>query len=83
MTMLIGNGIAISMDSKGAWRNNVFLERLWRALKHEEVYLCAYAGVAEAQASIARYLTLYSRRWSYQGLVGEGRLNPSSFRERM
>ena len=37
-TMLIGNGIAISMDGKGAWRDNVFVERLWRSLKHEEVY---------------------------------------------
>ncbi len=51
--MLIGNGIAISMGGRGAWRDNVFIERLWRSLKHEEVYLRAYASVSEARASIA------------------------------
>ncbi len=44
------------MDGKGAWRDNVFVERLWRSLKHEEVYLRAYASVSEARVSIERYL---------------------------
>ena len=70
-TMLIGNGIAISMDGKGAWRDNVFVERLWRSLKHEEVYLRAYASVSEARASIGRYLDFYNRRRPHQGLAGQ------------
>ena len=53
--VLIKNAIAISMDSKGAWRDNVFVERLWRSVKYEEVYLRAYDGVSEARASIGRY----------------------------
>jgi len=69
--MLIGNGIAISMDGKGAWRDSVFVERLWRLLKHEEVYLRAYASVSEARASIARYLDFYNRRRLHQGLAGQ------------
>jgi putative transposase len=47
--------IAISMDGRGAWRDNVFVERLWRTIKYEEVYLRAYANVPEARASLARY----------------------------
>ena len=52
--------IAISMDGKGAWRDNVFVERLWRTVKYEEVYLRAYASVSEARASIGRYLGFYN-----------------------
>ena len=48
--------IAISMDGKGAWRDNVFVERLWRTIKYEEVYLRAYASVPEARASLGRYI---------------------------
>ena len=47
--------IKISMDGKGAWRDNVFVGRLWRTIKYEEVYLRAYASVSEARASIGRY----------------------------
>jgi hypothetical protein len=46
--VLIENGVAISMDGKGAWRDNVFVERLWRSVKDEEVYLKAYDSVGEA-----------------------------------
>ena len=53
-------GVAISMDGKGAWRDNVFVERLWRSVKYEEVYLRAYDSVSEAKASIGRYLTFYN-----------------------
>jgi putative transposase len=52
--------IAISMDGRGAWRDNVFVERLWRTVKYEEVYLRAYASVSEARASIGRYLGFYN-----------------------
>jgi 3D (Asp-Asp-Asp) domain-containing protein len=55
-SVLIENGIAISMHGKGAWRDNVFVERLWRSVKYEEVYLRAYETVSEARASIGRYL---------------------------
>uniref|UniRef100_UPI003BADB070 IS3 family transposase n=1 Tax=Escherichia coli TaxID=562 RepID=UPI003BADB070 len=54
--------IAISMDGKGAWRDNVFVERLWRSIKYEEVYLHAYKTVSEARAGIARYLNFYNTR---------------------
>ncbi|MCP1975466.1 transposase InsO family protein [Bradyrhizobium elkanii] len=58
--VLADNGIAISMDGKGAWRDNVFVERLWRSVKYEEVYLRAYDSVSEALASIGRYLDFYN-----------------------
>jgi putative transposase len=54
--LLLENGIAISMDGRGAWRDNVFVERLWRSVKYEEVYLRAYDTVAEARRLIGRYL---------------------------
>jgi len=54
--VLANNGIAISMDGKVAWRDNVFVERLWRSVKYEEVYLRAYDSVSEARSSLDRYL---------------------------
>jgi putative transposase len=62
------NEIAISMDGKGAWRDNVFVERLWRSVKYEEVYLRAYDTVAEAYASIGRYLTFYNSQRPHSSL---------------
>jgi putative transposase len=62
------NGIAISMDGKGAWRDNVFVERLWRSVKYEEVYLKAYDSVAEARTSIGTYLDFYNRRRPHASL---------------
>ena len=55
-----GREIKISMDGKGAWRDNVFVERLWRTIKYEDVYLRAYASVSEARASIGRYMVFYN-----------------------
>jgi putative transposase len=66
--VLIKNAIAISMDGKGAWRDNVFVERLWRSVKYEEVYLRAYDGVAEARTSIGRYLDFYNGRRPHSSL---------------
>src|SRR5438132_12627474 len=60
--VLIKNGIAISMDGKGAWRDNVFVERLWRSIKYEEVYLRGYDSVSEARPSSGRSLALYHNR---------------------
>ena len=53
-------GIRISMDGKGRWRDNVFVERVWRSIKYEEVYLHAYASVNEARQSIGRYIDFYN-----------------------
>ena len=58
--LLKEHDIAISMDGKGCWRDNVFVERLWRSVKYEEVYLKAYASVSEARASIGQYLNFYN-----------------------
>jgi len=68
--VLIENGIAISMDGKGAWRDNVFVERLWRSVKYEEVYLRAYDTASEARASIGRYLDFYNCRRPHSSLDG-------------
>lgn len=68
ITMLKDAEIAISMDGKGAWRDNVFVERLWRTIKYEEVYLHAYASVPEARAALARYLTFYNTRRPHSSL---------------
>ncbi|MEH2548672.1 putative transposase [Bradyrhizobium sp. AZCC 2262] len=66
--LLASNGIAISMDGKGAWRDNVFVERLWRSVKYEEVYLRAYETVGEARHSIGRYLDFYNGRRPHSSL---------------
>jgi putative transposase len=66
--LLLDNAIAISMDGKGAWRDNVFVERLWRSVKYEEVYLRAYDSVGEARASIGRYLGFYNRKRPHSSL---------------
>jgi putative transposase len=66
--VLLDNAIAISMDGKGSWRDNVFVERLWRSVKYEEVYLRAYDSVGEARASIGRYLDFYNRKRPHSSL---------------
>jgi len=66
--LLRDNTIAISMDGKGAWRDNVFVERIWRSVKYEEVYLRAYDSVAEARASIGRYLDFYNGKRPHSSL---------------
>jgi putative transposase len=67
---LTDRGITISMDGKGAWRDNVFVERLWRSIKYEEVYLRAYESVGEARSSIGRYLDFYNSKRPHQSLDG-------------
>jgi putative transposase len=66
--MLVDHGIRISMDGRGCWRDNVFVERLWRSLKYEEVYLHGYDSVSAATTGIARYLTLYNTRRPHSSL---------------
>ena len=66
--LLQSNSVAISMDGKGSWRDNVFVERLWRSVKYEEVYLRAYDSVADARASLRRYFDFYNRRRPHSSL---------------
>jgi putative transposase len=66
--VLVKNGIAISMDGRGSWRDNVFVERLWRSIKYEEVYLRAYDTVSEARASLGCYLTFYNGQRPHSSL---------------
>jgi len=66
--VLKGNDIQISMDGKGRWVDNVFIERIWRSLKYEEVYLKAYESVRVARESIKTYLTFYNSERTHQSL---------------
>ena len=66
--ILLKNKIEISMDGKGSWRDNVFIERLWRSVKYEEVYLRAYDSVTDARASLGRYLMFYNRERPHSSL---------------
>ncbi len=66
--VLIDNGVKISMDGKGAWRDNVFVERIWKSVKYEEVYLRAYNSVGEARSSLGKYLDFYNQRRPHSSL---------------
>jgi putative transposase len=68
ITVLDDAGVAISMDGKGRWIDNVFIERLWRSVKYEEVYLHGYANGTEARTSLTRYFSFYNERRSHQSL---------------
>jgi putative transposase len=65
---LLAAGVAISMDGKGRWIDNVFIERLWRSVKYEDVYLRAYANGTEARQSLAKYFTFYNGRRVHETL---------------
>lgn len=65
---LVDHNIGISMDGKGRWVDNVFIERLWRSLKYEEVYLKAYTSPREAELEIANYMVFYNEERNHQGL---------------
>jgi putative transposase len=64
------HGIQFSMDGKGAWRDNLFVERLWKSVKYEEVYLHAYDSVTEAHQGLARYFTFYNKARPHTALDG-------------
>ena len=68
--VLVEHQIAISMDGRGSWRDNVFLERFWRSVKYEEVYLRAYDSVDEARASLSRYIHFYNGHRPHSSLDG-------------
>ena len=63
------HGIAISMDGKRRWIDNVFIERLWRSVKYEEVYLKAYESLSDARTQLRSYFTLYNERRPHQSLA--------------
>lgn len=63
-------GIKLSMDGKGCWRDNVFIERFWRSLKYEEVYLHAYASTSDARTGIGRYIEFYNGERPHSALDG-------------
>jgi putative transposase len=60
--VLKAHAIQISMDGKGCWRDNVFIERLWKSVKYEEIYLYAYNAVSDARAGIEKYFSFYNQR---------------------
>ena len=66
--VLAAAGIRISMDGRGRWMDNVFIERLWRSLKHEDVYLKGYADGHDAKAGIAEWIGFYNNRRPHQAL---------------
>ena len=68
---LKANGIAISMDGRSQWRDNVFVERLWKSVKYEEVYLKAYETVSAARAGIAGYIDFYNARRPHRAHLGQ------------
>ena len=69
--LLTHHGIQISMDGKGCWRDNVFVERLWKSLQYEEVYLHAYETVGAAHQGLEHYLTFYHQTRPHQALDGQ------------
>ena len=70
IAVLQANKIRISMDGKGCWRDNVFVERLWKSIKYENVYLHAYEGVSQAKAGIGKYLAFYNEQRPHSSLDG-------------
>jgi len=66
--LLQSRGVAISMDGRGRWMDNVFIERLWRSVKYEEVYLKGYETIPEARRELAAYFDFYNKRRRHQGL---------------
>ena len=71
ISVLEHNGIEISMDGKGCWRDNVFVERLWKSVKYEEVYLHGYDTVSVARQALNRYFDFYNRRRPHSTLDGK------------
>ncbi len=66
---LAAKGVAISMDGRGRYRDNIYIERLWRSVKYEEVYLKDYSDVWEAQSQLAAYFQFYNNRRPHQALA--------------
>ena len=77
--LLKANGIQISMDGKGSWKDNVFVKRLWKSVKYEEVYLRAYESVPEARTGLGRYFEFYNAGRPHSSLGG---MTPDQFFDR-
>jgi putative transposase len=71
VALLRHHGIQQSMDGKGRWVDNVFVERLWKSVKYEEVYLHAYDSVAQAKQGLERYFRFYNQRRPHSSLDGQ------------
>lgn len=69
--VLTAHRIAISMDGRGQWRDNVFVERLWKSVKYEEVYLKAYDSVSAARTGIGAYIDFYNARRPHSAHEGK------------
>ena len=69
LTVLRAHQIQISMDGQGCWRDNVFIERLWRSVKYEEVYLHAYETVSDVRTGLTRYFTFFNQRRPHEALT--------------
>jgi putative transposase len=68
--VLLDAGVRVSMDGRGRWMDNVFIERLWRSLKYECIYLNAFETGSEARAGIGRWMTYYNRARPHSALGG-------------
>ena len=68
---VLNSGAKLSMDGRGAWRDNVFVERVWRSVKYECVYLKAYESVSQARSGIARYIDWYNSERGHSSLGGQ------------
>ena len=66
--VVLSRGVKLSMDGKGAWRDNVFVERLWRSVKYERVYLKAYDSVSAARSDLAQYVDWYNEERPHSSL---------------
>ena len=77
---LLEHDIKVSMDGRGRWLDNVFIERLWRSLKYEEVYLHAYETMCDAREGISAYMTFYNEQRPHQAL---GQQPPAAFYNHM
>jgi putative transposase len=66
--VLLAKGVQVSMDGKGRWVDNVFVKRLWRSVKYEDLYLYAYETVSAVKTALARYFSFYNARRPHQSL---------------
>ena len=71
ISVLEQHHVQISMDGKGCWRDNVFVERLWKSVKYEEVYLHGYDTVTAARQALTRYFDFYNRRRPHSAIDGK------------
>ena len=78
-SVLVAHGVRISMDSVGSYMDNVFVERLWKSVKYEEVYLRAYESVPEARTGLGRYFEFYNAGRPHSSLGG---MTPDQFFDR-